>query len=143
MEIIRAKENYEKAGAFSVRISGMNKTYNISLKDEFDNHDFNDANHLVALDNTYPVGTLRFYEIDKLTATIGRVVVLPEYRKQHIGSKLIFEAEKWIKELGYKNIIIYSRIEAVGFYQKLGYIIKNDEVKRKETFDCILMEKRV
>ena len=143
MEIVRAVENYQKAGAFSVRIEGMNRAFNISLKEEFDNHDFTDANHIIALDKTYPVGTLRFYEIDKRVATIGRVVVLPEYRKKHIGASMIAEAEKWIKELGYDTILVDSRVEAVGFYQKLGFNIKNDEVKKKDMFNCILMEKRV
>ena len=143
MEVIRAKENYEKVGAFSVRIEGMNRAYNISLKEEFDNHDFTDANHLVILDKTYPIATARFYELDKLTVSIGRVVVLPEYRGKNIGRLVIEEIEKWIKELGYKTIKVDSRVEAVGFYQKLGYNIEENSIIKKDMFDCIKMIKKV
>lgn len=33
---------------------------------------------------------------EKFRVLIGRVVVLPEYRGQHLGTKVIHEAEKWI-----------------------------------------------
>lgn len=143
LKIIRAKENYEKAGAFSVRIEGMNRAYNISLKEEFDDHDFTDAFHLVILDKTYPIATARFYELDKLTVSIGRVVVLPEYRGKNIGRLVIEEIEKWIKELNYKIISVDSRVEAVGFYQKLGYSIENNNVIKKDMFKCIKMIKKL
>ena len=39
---------------------------------------------------------------------LGRVVVLPEYRGQHLGSMVIKEAEKWIAELGYSEGYVMS-----------------------------------
>ena len=38
-EIIRAEEEWQRAGAYSVRIQGMNRQHHISLREEFDDHD--------------------------------------------------------------------------------------------------------
>ena len=145
MEVIRAKENYEKAGAYSVRITGMNRAHSISLKDEFDDFDFTIAKHIVVLDKTYPVATSRIYEINDekygKCATIGRVVVLPEYRNRGLGRLVVSEAEKWALELGYNTIIIDSRLEAKDFYEKLGYKLLDPKVERNGVFDCVKMIK--
>ncbi|MGX8774680.1 MAG: GNAT family N-acetyltransferase, partial [Bacillota bacterium] len=72
-----------------------------------------------------------------------RVVVLPEYRDRGLGAKAMKEAEKWIRELGYENIGVDSRTNAVGFYEKLGYEIIDPEVVVCGPFDCICMNKKL
>lgn len=141
MKALRATETWQRAGAYSVRIQGMNRQHHISLREEFDEHDGTKSKYIVLLDDTYPVATCRFYELNPDCVLIGRVVVLPEYRGQHLGSRVIAEAEAWIKELGYREIRIDSRIEAVGFYEKLGYKRINDDVIKSWNFDCIQMLK--
>ena len=116
-KVLRAEETWQRAGAYSVRVQGMNRQHHISLREEFDEHDGDESKYIVILDDTYPVATCRFYELDKQSVLVGRVVVLPEYRGQHLGSTVIKEAEKWITELGYTNIQIDSRVVAVGFYE--------------------------
>ena len=39
MEVLRAGEEWARAGAYSVRIQGMNRQHHISLREEFDEHD--------------------------------------------------------------------------------------------------------
>ena len=121
IKVLRATEEWQRAGAYSVRIQAMNRAYHISLRDEFDEHDCDGTKFIVLLDDEYPVATCRFYEIDAETATIGRVVVMPEYR--------------------YKKIVIDSRLEATGFYEKLGYKLIGDQPHRWGVFDCTRMEK--
>lgn len=141
IEVIRAEEEWQRAGAYSVRIQGMNRQHHISLREEFDEHDGDDTKYIVLLDEGYPIATCRFYELNKESVMIGRVVVLPEYRGRHFGSRVITEAEKWINDMGYHSIEIESRTSAVEFYQKLGYIIVDDSVIRSGVFECIRMEK--
>ena len=141
LEIMRAEAEWQRAGAYSVRIQGMNRQHHISLRDEFDQHDADGTRYIVLLDEGYPVAPCRFYEIGPDTVTLGRVVVLPEYRGQGLGAKAVTEAEQWIRELGYRRISIDSRLEAVGFYEKLDYDHMDDEVIRSGTFDCVRMEK--
>lgn len=142
-EVIRAEEEWQRAGAYSVRIQGMNRQYHISLRDEFDEHDCDGTRYIVVLDDGYPVATCRFYEVDDQSVVLGRLVVLPEYRGKELGSFVISEAEKWIKELGFNRILIDSRVEAIGFYEKAGYEHVDDTVIKSGDFDCIKMKKEL
>ena len=141
MEDLRATEEWQRAGAYSVRIQGMNRQHHISLRDEFDEHDCDGTKYIVFLDDGYPVATCRFYELSPGSVILGRVVVLPEYRKNGLGASVVQEAEKWISECGYKEIIVDSRTEVVGFYSKLGYDTVDGSVIRSGSFDCIRMHK--
>lgn len=143
MEVLRATEEWQRAGAYSVRIEGMNRQHHISLREEFDEHDCDGTKYIVLLDDGYPVATCRFYELDKDSVMLGRVVVLPKYRGQHLGNKTVEEAEKWIKDLGYKKAVIDSRIEVQEFYTKLGYILVDEKIVRSGCFDCVLMQKNL
>ena len=53
--------------------------------------------------------------------------------------------EEWQRagalELGYKEIKIDSRLEAIDFYEKLGYKNIDDSVIKSGTFDCVKMNK--
>lgn len=145
--ILRATKETERAASYFVRICAMNRKYHIPLQDEFDEFDSDRSKYVILLDDTYPISTARFYEIDKNTALIGRVVVLDEYRNKGIGKLTMLEAEKWIKELGYKKIIIDSRIEAIDFYKKCGYSLVECECSKcktkTKTFKCTRMEKEI
>ena len=143
IEVVRAEEEWQRAGAYSVRVQGMNRQHHISLRDEFDEHDGDQCKYIVLLDDTYPVATCRFYEISDSVVLVGRVVVLPEYRGCRLGAAVIHEAEKWIAELGYTNAVIDSRLEAVGFYEKLGYSKVSDVTFKSWQFDCIRMAKKL
>lgn len=140
-EVMRATEEWQRAGAYSVRIEGMNRQHHIALRDEFDEHDCDGTDYIVILDDGYPVATCRFYEDSEDAVILGRVVVLPSYRKQGLGIRVIKEAEMWIAELGYREVIVDSRTEVTGFYSKLGYGFVDDEVKKNGTFECIRMHK--
>ncbi len=145
IKVLRASEEWQRAGAYSVRIEGMNRQHHIPLRDEFDEHDCDGTKYIVLLDDGYPVATCRFYENDTRTVTLGRVVVLPEYRGLGLGKKVVTEAEAWAKELGYKKINIDSRVEAIQFYEKLGYLhaTGNDEIIKSGSFECVQMYKEL
>ena len=140
-EMMRAEDEWQRAGAYSVRIQGMNRQHHISLREEFDEHDTDGTKYIIILDDGYPVATCRFYESDEDSVVLGRVVVLPEYRGKHLGRQAVEAAEQWIKELGYKKIIIDSRVETVKFYERLGFEHGDDSVVKCGNFECIRMYK--
>ena len=143
LEVMRAEAEWQRAGAYSVRIQGMNRQHHISLREEFDEHDGSGTRYIVLLDDGYPAATCRFYAADAESVMLGRVVVLEEYRGRGLGRRVITEAEQWIHSLGYRRICIDSRVSAVGFYEKLGYIQADGPVFRSGPFDCIRMEKEL
>ena len=134
IEVLRAESEWQRAGAYSVRVQGMNRQHHILLREEFDEHDGDGTRYIVLLDDGYPVATCRFYEIGAGSVALGRVVVLPEYRGRGLGRRVVEEAERWIRELGCREIVIDSRIVAVPFYEKLG-MKPADEVMKYNHID--------
>ena len=143
IEVLRAESEWQRAGAYSVRIQGMNRQYHISLREEFDEHDGDGTKYVILLDDGYPVATCRFYENDAGSVVMGRVVVLPDYRGAGLGQRVVEEAEHWIRELGYREIMIDSRIVALPFYEKMGYVPIDDTIIKSGSFDCIRMHKSI
>ena len=141
MDIIRATTLAERAGAYYVRIQAMARKHRIPLHLEFDEHDNDSTKYIVVVDDYLPVATCRMYPLDGDRMMLGRVVVLPEYRRQGIGSMVVHEAEAWAKELGYKTACIESRDNKVRFYEGMGYVSQEENVISGEVFDYIRMEK--
>lgn len=143
IQVIRASQTWQRAGAYYVRIQGMAKQHNISLRREFDEYDTPSTEYIVLTDGDFPVATCRFYKLDENSAMIGRVVVLPEYRGKGLGKQTVLEAEKWLKEKGFLTAVVESRTVAVEFYRKIGYAVTDDNIIHGDTFDCIGMEKKL
>ena len=138
--IIRASETWQQAGAYYVRIQAMAKKHHISLRQEFDEHDGPDTKYIVITDNDFPIATARMYPLDEKRMMIGRVVVLPEYRRQGIGTMVVSECEVWAEELGYSKAVVESRDNKVEFYEQMLYEVCG-EAMDGDTFHCIRMEK--
>ena len=122
IQVIRAVETWQQAGAYYVRIQAMARQYHITLREEFDEHDTPDSKYIVLLDDDFPVATCRLYEYGNKAMMLGRVVVLPEYRGRGLGRQAVLEAEKWALELGCTKIALESRDTAIGFYEKLDIL---------------------
>ena len=143
IQVIRATQTWQQAGAYYVRIQGMARQHGIPLRREFDAHDTPDTKYIVLTDDDFPAASCRMYPLDAASAMIGRVVVLPEYRGQGLGRRVVEEAECWLRELGFTQAVVESRDVAVAFYQKLGYAVTDQNIIHGDTFDCYRMEKRL
>lgn len=142
LRVLRAEETWQQAGACYVRIQAMARKHHISLRQEFDEHDRPDTRYIVVTDRDFPVSTARMYPLDGSSVMIGRVVVLPEYRRQGIGSMTVLECEQWAAELGFTRAVLESRDNKTAFYEQLGYEISGEPVQG-DTFRCIRMEKDI
>lgn len=141
MEIIRATRTAEQAGAYYVRIQAMARKHQIPLDVEFDEHDTPETKYIVVVDDYLPVATCRLYAIDDERVMLGRIVVLPEYRRQGLGTLVVQEAEKWAKGLGYRVSVVESRDNKIHFYETMGYVADFSQKIVGETFTCFRMEK--
>ncbi len=141
MKILRATTTAGRAGAYYVRIQAMARKHQISLDVEFDEHDTPDTKYIVAVDDYLPIATCRLYPEDAHSMMLGRIVVLPEYRHQGIGTLVVKEAETWAKELGFTKAIVESRDNKIPFYEQMGYVADFNKKIEGETFTCFRMEK--
>ena len=144
LKLIRASELWQKAGAYYVRIQANAKRYEIDLQTEFDEHDEDDeTKYRVLVDGFLPVATCRIYPCNEGYLMLGRVVVLPEYEKRGIGTRLLKEGEAWAKDLGYNRIVIEARAILADFYESRGYILDSKNFIHREPFDCVRMMKNL
>ncbi len=140
--ILRATETWQQAGAYYVRIQAMAKKHHITLRQEFDAHDGPDTKYIVVTDDDFPIATARMYPLDDRRMMIGRVVVLPEYRRQGIGTMVVSACEAWAEELHYGKTVVESRENKVAFYRQMLYEVCGEAVDG-DTFRCVRMEKEL
>lgn len=88
--------------------------------DEFDDID-DIAWHAVLFVDKKAVATARVFLSDE-GWHVGRVAVLKEYRKMGIGEEVMEAVENKAKELGADEIFLSAQTQAVGFYEKIGYV---------------------
>ena len=56
---------------------------------------------------------------------IGDLIILKQYRNQHIGSQLIKVVEKYYKNKGFKNMNLTTyKFQAPEFYKKCGFQVE-------------------
>ena len=143
MNILRATTTAGRAGAYYVRIQAMARKHQIPLNVEFDKHDTPNTKYIVAVDDYLPIATCRIYPEDKDRMMLGRIVVLPEYRHQGIGTQVVREAEEWAKELGFIKAVVESRDNKIPFYESMGYVADLNQKIEGDTFTCYRMEKNL
>lgn len=91
------------------------------FENEFDDID-KTALHIIAYIDNKPVGTGRMFQSENSGEyIIGRIAVLKDYRKYHIGSTIVKAFEEKAKELAAKQISLSAQCRVMGFYEKLGF----------------------
>ena len=140
MQLLRTDSMPYIAGAFYVRTQAMAVKHSIPLEREFDEKDGPGTRYIVALDGVLPVATCRLYPIGEDTMLIGRVVVLPEYRRRGLGTRVVLEAEAWARDLGMGRCVVDGRDNKLDFYTSLGYKVEG-ELRHEGTFATVRMGK--
>lgn len=82
--------------------------------------------HFGAFADDLLVGTLYLKPLDDHTAQVKQVAVSQAVRRGGIGSKLMAAAEAQAELLGLSEIVLDARIDALAFYQTLGYQTTDD-----------------
>lgn len=94
----------------------------------------------VAYDSKKPIGCLAMKDMIDGNISLGRLYVLPEYRKQGVAKNLFAKVFLEAKEQGAKSITLdtYKRFEsAVILYKKLGFY-KIDNYLRESPFSLCM-----
>lgn len=105
---------------FLIRTKVFINEQNVPFAEEIDEFEDTAIHFLVVDDNNEPIAASRMRDVAG-KAKIERVCVLPEYRQQHVGKKLMEFIEKVAVAKKFKVIIVDAQMQALNFYKKLGY----------------------
>ena len=89
------------------------------FENEFDEID-ETAYHLLIQAGENPIATARIFQQDDKWM-IGRVCVIPSYRKHGVGRITVLECEKQIQALGGSSSYLSAQLRIQGFYESMGY----------------------
>ena len=127
MEVRRVETEWERAGVYYIRTEAMVLGFDLPLQGEFADDTAESKYILVLSDEQKPLSTNRIHPMpEKGYVKIERVSTVSIARHLGAGRAGIEAAEQWARDLGYHKAVITSREEAVGFYQKLGYLVRED-----------------
>ena len=94
----------------------------IHEKDEWDDADGLSVHALARL-NRDPVGTGRLEPAGK----IGRIAVIAGQRGRGIGTQILLRLLDEARRLGIREPYLHAQVQAVPFYEKLGFACGGDE----------------
>jgi predicted GNAT family N-acyltransferase len=124
----------ELEGALEVRRQVFCLEQGVPLEEELDGRD-GEAEHLVAIDWSEEavsplggrvVGTLRLL-YSGLTAKVGRVAVLGEWRRRGIAAAMLELALQRARERGCSDARLCSQVAVVELYERAGFKVCSDE----------------
>ena len=93
----------------------------VSEEEELDDQD-ETSQHFLATDaNGQPIGTARLLP----TGQIGRMAVVPAWRRRDVGAALLDRAVAAAKEAGLAAFL-HAQVYAVGFYERRGFAASGD-----------------
>lgn len=91
-------------------------------------HELLTNNMAVALGDRHIIGTAgwRHHTDEPKSARIRKVYVSPDNAGTGLGRRLVQHAEEGATMQGYRNFFVRANINAVGFYERLGYREEGD-----------------
>lgn len=112
------------------------KDYNYS-KETILTEKQNNGIHVIAVYNSKVVGHARLF-VENNIGMISQVAVAKGYRNLKIGSEVINILVKEAEKLKIEAVELNSREDAIGFYEKLGFI-RNGELKKSLKTGLLLL----
>jgi len=85
----------------------------------------------VVIDKNQTIGMGRIISDGMNDAYIQDLIVLPEYRKQGIGKKLVDKLVEYCRSKGVKWIALIAEPDQDGFYSSIGFKEMNDHIPMK------------
>ncbi len=113
-----------------------------SPENEFDETDAF-AWHGILVIGEKAIATARLFPGEGKTYKIGRLAVLPEYRKCGAGRCMMEHLLEEARKLGAEKVRLSAQVQAEGFYRKLGFSKTNEPPTEDEGVPHVYMEKRV
>ena len=140
MPTVTVKTKDNQKDAFEIRKSVFVEEQ--GYENEFDDID-NTCDYVTVYFDGNAVGTGRLFPnlAEPGTYIFGRIAVLKEYRKKHLGAVIVSALEDLAVEKGGKKAVLCSQESAAGFYQKCGFRLKDGKIVYDEGHPHLWMEK--
>ena len=122
IEIVRWSSKFQPS-IRSIREQVFLTEQNVPAELEWDDKDAAALHLLVYSPEGKPVATARMLA----DGQIGRVAVLPAWRRRGIASALLTRCIAMGREQGLKEVWLAAQANAVPLYEKLGFIAEGDE----------------
>ena len=120
LEIEQVNYSEAKSEIKAIRVKVFQEEQKVSEELEFDGLDESSLQLLAYLDRK-AVGTARIREVEKQTAKIERLAVLPEARGNGIGRKIMETALKIASDRNYTTVVVNAQEYIKKLYQRLGF----------------------
>jgi predicted GNAT family N-acyltransferase len=140
----RARSPRELEEAIEVRIRVFCDEQGVDRDAEVDGLD-HDAIHLVVLDRGKVIATarLRTEGGEGGTCKLERVAVDKGFRGSGIGMALVAKADEEAFREGAAEMITHAQTQARAFYERAGYVVRDETVFLEDGIEHLLMGKRL
>jgi N-acetylglutamate synthase-like GNAT family acetyltransferase len=115
----RTKEEWDEY--YHLRWKVLRQPWNQPLGTERDTLE-DQAKHFAAFEEANIIGVGRLDHVDFGVCQIRFMAVQPTYQSNGIGANLMNTMESKAWNSGATEIILHARAQALGFYEKLGYV---------------------
>ena len=88
--------------------------------DEFDKVDLS-ATHFVLFVDQEPAAVCRVF-LDEEQYILGRLAVMPQFRRMGLGAAIIQAAEQYVQEQGGSALHLHAQCRITNFYEAVGYV---------------------
>lgn len=119
-EVQWGTQDYSQAVELRCKVFEKNHSQ-LNLDREYDDY------HFVAYIDSQMVGCFVLTELNDETIQMRQVAVDESARGKNIGRQMLIFAEEFVKEAGYKTIVLKSRKYATPFYEKHNYVQTSEE----------------
>src|SRR5699024_10134717 len=109
-----ASDERERAAVSDIRAPVFGAGRNPRSAEEWDPRDIG-ADHVLALHDGVPVGTVRMVVEQEGTGLLGRLAVLPDARGTGTGVALVRAVEEHAREHGLSAVELHAQTHALGF----------------------------
>lgn len=123
LEVRPIKNQEELEGMYYQRWLVLRSPLSLPRGSERDKYD-DSAFHLIALSNNRIIGSARLRDLSSELASLAYLAVLKDFRNQGVGTKLVKNLIAKAQINNFKTLRLMSRLNALGFYQRLGFFAK-------------------
>lgn len=116
---MRVEETHDIAACQAIRRIVFIEEQGVSVAEEIEG-DGEDNHYYLLWKEDAAIGTLRVLPLDD-TAKIQRVAILKEHRGTGAGAHLMRTVLAELPQDGYARAILGSQLDAIPFYEKLGF----------------------